>query len=128
MRIAIDITSIETNPDGIGQYTSNLMNALFSIDKENEYILYSTRPYETDKQNIVIPRHKLFPFKGIVWMMKVASHARKNKVDALISPSNHLFSILFNKSVPVIHDLTPVFYPQFYNWKGAATYKFGIKQ
>lgn len=127
MKIGIDITSVETNPDGIGNYTINLMNALFKIDKENEYFIYSTHPFQTDKINIVIPRLKLFPFKGIAWMVKVANHAKKINLDLLITPSNYLLSLLFNKTCPIIFDLTPVYHPEFYTWKGAMMYKFAIK-
>lgn len=127
MKIGIDITSIETSPDGTGQYISNLLDALFKIDKENEYILYSSQPYTTKKQNIVIRRHKILPFKGITWMKKVSNHAKKNDVDVLLSPSNHLFCMLFKKVISFVYDLTPIYYPEFYSWKDATVYKLGIK-
>ena len=127
MKIGIDITSIEFNPDGTGQYIVNLIDTLFKIDKSNEYILYSTHPYLTTKENVVIKRHKFFPFKGIAWMIKVSNHAKKNGIDILLSPSNHLFSILFNKTISFVYDITPIYYPQFYSPKDALIYKLGIK-
>lgn len=127
MKIGVDITSIETSPDGTGQYISNLLTALFKIDKKNEYVLYSTQPYTTQKQNIVIPMHKILPFKGITWMKKVSTHAKKNNIDILLSPSNHLFCLFFRKVISFVYDLTPIYYPEFYSWKDATVYKFGIK-
>jgi glycosyltransferase involved in cell wall biosynthesis len=127
MKIGIDISPIEDSPAGIGQYTANLLEALLDIDKTNEYVLYSTRPYETEKINIVIKRSKVLPFKGISWMIKVANHAKKSKIDLFISPSNHLFALLLKKVITFVYDISPILYPQFYSVKGAATYKYGIR-
>jgi len=43
MKIIIDIRHLtKTEPSGVGQYTQELLKALFDLDKENEYILFSS--------------------------------------------------------------------------------------
>lgn len=43
MKIVIDIRHLtKPNPSGVGQYTLELLKALFVLDKENEYILFSS--------------------------------------------------------------------------------------
>ena len=43
MRLVIDIRHLtKKEPSGVGQYTLELLKALFDLDKENEYILFSS--------------------------------------------------------------------------------------
>ena len=43
MRLVIDIRHLTNpNPSGIGQYTEELLRALFVLDATNEYILFSS--------------------------------------------------------------------------------------
>ena len=127
MKIAIDVLPAEVNPAGIGQYTLSIISTLFELDKENEYIIYSTKPFATDKKNVVIKKNKFLPLSGVMWMYKVAKHAKENGVDVLISPSNMLFPLLFPKTIQFIHDLGPVRFPQFFSKKGAFMYKWLVK-
>jgi glycosyltransferase involved in cell wall biosynthesis len=130
MKIAIDVTSTETNPAGIGQYTKNLIDTLLTQDQENEYVLYSNKPYPTQNpkhSNKIIKPNKLLPFKGVSWMLKVAGDAKRNNVDVLISPANFLFARLFPKTIQFVYDLSPIKYPQFFSKKASLFYKFLVK-
>ena len=43
MRIVIDVRHLtKSQPSGVGQYTAELLKALFDLDKANEYILFSS--------------------------------------------------------------------------------------
>lgn len=127
MKIGIDTSPVEQNPAGVGQYAINLINSLFRIDDKNEYIIYSTKPYKTDKENIVISKNSKYPFAGIFWMKRVSMDAKKRKVDILISPSNMLFALLFPKTIQFIYDLAPIYYSKFFSRKAVIMYKLLTK-
>jgi len=130
MRIGIDITSIESSPAGIGQYTKNLIGAVFKIDHDNEYYLFSKSKYDSNQKNVhneVVKVSNSLPFKGTRWMIKVARIAKKKNLDLLVSPSNHLFAILFPRTITIIHDLAPVYFPQYFSLKGVLSYKIGLR-
>lgn len=128
MKIAIDYTPVEQAPVGIGQYTLSLCSELIQQDDQNQYFIYSTKPILlAGAQNIVVSFPRRFPLKGVRWMLKVSKDLKRKKVDILISPSNHLFALIFPKTIQFIHDLAPVFYPQFFSKKFALFYKFTAK-
>ena len=128
MKIGIDLSPVENNPAGIGQYTISLISRLVELDGEDEFITYTTQPLFLPRTNNVVIRFPGFlPFKGIRWMLKVAHHAKSQKVDLFISPSNHLFSILLKNNLQMVHDLAPVKFPQFFSKKAALSYKFSTK-
>lgn len=127
MKIAIDISPAEQNPAGVGQYAINLINALFKLDNQNEYIIYSTKPYKSNKENIVIYKNSSLPFAGISWIRKVAYDAKRKKVDVLISPSNILFALLFPKTIQFIYDLGPIKHSRFFSRQSVFMYKLLTK-
>ncbi len=115
MRIAFDLSPVELNPAGIGQYTANLLSALTKLDENNEYITYTTSPLLSSKtENVVIKRPSFGPGKGLRWLRAVARDAKRRQVDIMISPSNHLLSWLFPRTIQFIHDLAPLKYPQYF--------------
>lgn len=128
MKIGIDITPGQNNPAGIGQYTNSLISKLVELDKVNEYFTFSSTPmFFPHTKNVVIKWPRSLPFKGIRWMINVSSYAKKHNLDLFISPSNHLFSKLFPRTIQFIHDLGPVKYPQFFSRKGSYIYGKGIQ-
>lgn len=128
--IAIDLSPAEVNPAGIGQYTINLTKSLISQDKTNNYLIYTTKPFESltfnapRVQNIVIPFPKDFRARGIRWMMNVTNDLKKRKADILLSYSNHFFSLSYPNTIQFIHDLAPIKYPQFFPTKARVVYPF----
>jgi glycosyltransferase involved in cell wall biosynthesis len=115
MRIAFDLSPVESNPAGIGQYTANLLSALTKQDEYNEYITYTTSPLLSSKtENVVIKRPSFGPGKGLRWLRAVARDAGRRQVDIMISPSNHILSWLFPRTIQFIHDLAPLKYPQYF--------------
>ncbi len=123
MKIGIDLSPTEGNPAGIGQYIISLFSKLAETDSGNEYVTFSTHPlFLPNTENVVVrwPRH--FPMKGIRWMMGVSAAARKRKVELLISPSNHLFTVFFGRTFQMIHDLAPLRFPKFFGLKARIIY------
>lgn len=128
LKIAVDITPIEDNPAGIGLYSENIVRQLIALDKKNEYILYSSKPYgKIQAQNIVLAKSRILPFKGLIWMKNLVADLRRQKIDFLISPSNLLLARLFPKTIQFVYDLGPILYPQFFSFKSALFYKLLIR-
>jgi glycosyltransferase involved in cell wall biosynthesis len=123
MKIGIDLSPTEGNPAGIGQYIISLFSKLAESDTDNQYVTFSTHPlFLPNTENVVVrwPRH--FPMKGIRWMIAVSSAARKRKIELLISTSNHMFTIFFGSTFQMIHDLAPLKFPKFFNFKARIIY------
>ncbi|MEI7580045.1 MAG: glycosyltransferase family 1 protein [bacterium] len=127
MRIGIDFTPVETAPAGIGQYTINLISKLTELAPLHQFFIYSTKPYLLHKTTNIVIKSRNLPGKGVIWMYQVGEHAKKHKIDVLISTSNHLFSLFFPQTIQFIHDLAPIKYPQFFSKKFALIYKFTTK-
>lgn len=127
MKITIDITSLAQKGTGIKEYTLNIVKNLLKIDNENEYVLYSWEKIDNDVISqiscyknyrlriINIPsflfflRDKIkFLFSGIIMPY----------TDIFFSPdfALPLFLKAKNKFI-IIHDLSFIIYPQFFNKK-----------
>jgi glycosyltransferase involved in cell wall biosynthesis len=127
MRIGFDLRSLQTGspPWGLGVYTSNLVNSLSRIDKENDYFLISHKGREFDtpfvfppefRENVLhVPR---FPkYLGVVRdRLMLKGELAKFKLDLVHFPSPFQLSLDFDlrrektRSVITIHDLTPLLY------------------
>ncbi|HOY46496.1 MAG TPA: glycosyltransferase family 1 protein [Candidatus Dojkabacteria bacterium] len=132
MLIAIDYSPAQINPAGIGQYCLNLTNALIKNDKSNKYLIFSKKPItdlvkSPNYRNIVIEPAKFGPGKGLRYMNKLASIAKQEKVDLLLSMSDHALALMFPKTLVFIHDLAPIKYPEFFPLKSRTIYKLGAK-
>ncbi len=128
MRIGIDLSPVEKDPAGIGQYTLSLFTELCKIDKANKYIAYTTAPFLfANAENRVIKVSRSLPAKGLRWIYAVSNDARRKKIDIMISPSNHIFTQFFPKTIQFIHDLAPIFYPQFFKRFAAIKYSSTCK-
>jgi len=132
MLIAIDYSPAQINPAGIGQYCLNLTNALIKNDKTNKYLIFSKKPItdlikSPNYKNIVIEPAKFGPGKGLRYMNKIATISKKEKVDLLLSMSDHALTLLFPKTMVFIHDLAPIKYPEFFPLKSRTIYKLGAK-
>lgn len=127
MKIGIDLSPIEKDPAGIGQYTLSLFSELCNQDRKNSYFIYTTTPFLfANATNKVIRVHKNLPANGLRWMWAVTKDIKKNKFDLFISPSNHLFAKLFPRTIQFVHDLAPLYYPEFFGRKGASKYKLTL--
>lgn len=128
MKIGIDLSPAEKDPAGIGQYALSLFTELCEQDKKNDYFVYTHSPFLfANAQNQVIRVRKNFPANGTRWMWAVSKDTKENKLDLFISPSNHLFSKLFPRTVQYVHDLAPLYYPEFFGRKSSIKYKNTLK-
>lgn len=128
MKIGIDLSPAEDDPAGIGQYSTSLFSELCKLDKANEYFIYTTTPLLfSSAENVVIKSSSKLPFKGARWMKSVSNDAKKRNLDLFISPSNHLFTLLFPKTIQFVHDLAPIKYPEYFGKRSSLKYKQTLK-
>ena len=127
MKIAIDLTPVEKSPAGIGQYTINLVSKLIEIDSTNEYFIYTTTPrLINNSENIVIKKPKGIA-SGLRWIMEASNDMKGREIDYLISPSNHIFTRFFPRTIQFIHDLAPIKFSEFFPRTASIKYKYTSK-
>lgn len=123
MKIGFDISMITKDKAGIGYYASELLSELI-LKSPHDYYLFTNSieniPEKFLKENIVVIE-KSKP--GFSWIFKVAKYSRKNKLDYFISPSNLAFGFLLKNTIQIVHDLSPVKYPNFFGRVGAFKYR-----
>lgn len=128
MKIGIDLSPSEKDPAGIGQYALSLFTELCRLDSKNEYFVYTHSPFLfANAENRVVRVRKNYPANGVRWMWAVSKDVQKNELNLFISPSNHLFSKLFPRTIQFIHDLAPLCYPEFFGRKASVKYKATVK-
>lgn len=137
-KIGIDIRCLcEESWSGVGEYTYNLLNTLFKIDRENEYFLFynsfsSTRYIEPLKKwnysNIHfcgsrIPNKLLNLSLKFLGVPKIDKLIRKN-LDYFLLPNLNFISLSREiKQLLVIHDLSFEIYPSFFSPKSVVWHK-----
>jgi glycosyltransferase involved in cell wall biosynthesis len=124
LRIGIDVSRTSREKTGVGYYISNLVGALASIDRDNEYVLY---PYfwhcfPPDYQNISIPNQANFQLhrdtRSLDQIIRAWRSAKPDRVlgpiDVLHSPNLTAPRLKKAKLVVTIHDLSFLVYPEFH--------------
>ncbi len=142
MNIGIDIrTLMSPVRAGVGEYTYELLNAIFAIDKTSQYFLYYNS-YSDVSQNI--PKwtqenihyiHTKWPNKLYNASIKIFGVPKVNKVklDYFFSPNFNFTSLPTDtrrvsmdatrhgfvkpKSILTVHDLSFEFFPEFFSFK-----------
>jgi len=126
MKIGIDIRSIGRQRTGDETYTKGLVSALLSIDKVNDYFLYTDTDNKSELKRIremlgpeclrnnvsIVP---VLPSSKLLWtMLFLSRRAKKDQLDLLhvqyISP---IFLTKKTALVSTIHDVSFKRYPQY---------------
>jgi len=130
MNIGVDIRPLMSPlRTGVGEYTFELLNALFQIDRKNQYFLFYNSYKNIDKylpdwkyDNVHIIKktwpNKLFNFcqKFLFWP-KIDSFASE-KLDYFFSPNLNFTALNKHvKKILTIHDLSFEFFPEFFSFK-----------
>lgn len=133
MNIGVDIRSLMSPiRSGVGEYTYNLLDNLFKIDKKNGYFLFYNS-FQSVAKDLPIVRwqnRESVKFCGFKWPNKLFNASLKflkwPKIDRLIAKDIDLFFIpnmqflsLSNqcKKVITVHDLSFERYPEFFSLK-----------
>ena len=141
MKIGIDIrTLMDARYSGVSEYTLNLLEAIFKIDKKNEYKLFYNSGHDVSRQipqfaydnvTVVSTRYPNKIFNNLmqrIW--------RRPKIDQLLGVDlffmpNIGFIALSpeGKKIITIHDLSYWRYPEFFSLKRRLWHKLiGVKK
>jgi glycosyltransferase involved in cell wall biosynthesis len=147
MNIGVDIRPLMTAPrTGVGEYTYELLNAIFNIDRENQYFLFynSSRDvsanipdWKYDNVKIIgshTPNKFFNTSLGLFGRPRLDKMCGAQKIDYWFSP-NLSFTTLSRevKYILTIHDLSFDFFPEFstrkqYFWHKAVRPKAQCKR
>ena len=136
MRIAIDLTSTPKNKTGIGRYLLNLVEALQTVDRENDYYLF-VQSDDVEGFNIYSPNFNVVPVDSsilrkthirIVWEQVVLPfRLKKLKIDVLHSPNFTCPYFCRVKKVVTFHDMTYFIHPEVHTPLKREMFKMYIK-
>ncbi|KKQ27382.1 MAG: Glycosyl transferase group 1 [Candidatus Magasanikbacteria bacterium GW2011_GWC2_37_14] len=135
MKIGVDIRCLmDKNRTGVGEYTYGLLNAIFEIDKINQYFLFYNSyqdisvyiPKWQQKNLHFIIKHwpnKFFNLLLSLRLIKLDKFAPV-KLDVWFSPNLHYTCLSRKiKQILTIHDLSFVILPECFPFKWRLAYK-----
>ncbi len=129
MRILVDIRHLaDKHKTGVGEYTTELLRALFEIDRENEYVLFSSgmnRAPALSTNHVRIPNKLLkistyFTGRPYLTTLESLHHSTTPPLpsDLVFLPNLNFTSLPSQtKYVLTIHDLSWNISPEFLSWK-----------
>ena len=121
LKIAIIADALDYQYAGIYYYTKELINALARIDKKNEYWIVRAKSEGDISKNVkeLIVPSKQFPGAGAYRLFVTIPKILAQKgIDIVVEPRHFgPFNLPKNiKRVTVIHDLSPIHYPQWHQF------------
>ena len=129
MNIGIDIRPLMTkNKTGVGEYTFELLNAVFKLDTKNQYYLFynaaknynlKTLPWQQDNIHYIEGHYpnKFFNLALLFKLIKIDQFIPV-KIDYWYAPNLNFFNL--DPQIPyalTIHDLSFELFPEFYTTK-----------
>lgn len=138
MRIGIDLRACQGSVSGgVPIYTENLVKHLLRIDHENHYVLFlnsfRSLPWDSTLEtwggpNVEIRRFN-FPNRFLNTSLFLWRYPYLDRliggVDLFVAPNLNFFSFSPRcRTILTVHDLSFVFYPSFYSFKGRWWHRF----
>lgn len=135
MNIGIDVRCLmEPRYSGVGEYTANLLNNLFEINKQNNYLLFYNAHGNYDKNlpkfNYPSVHYKKFNYPNKLLNASLA-FLKRPKVDQMLGGVDLFFAPHVSflalsascKKVLTVHDLSFIKFPEFFSGKQKLWYK-----
>jgi len=121
MKIAIIGDALDYQYAGIYYYTKEIINALAHIDKKNEYWIVREKSAGDISKNVkelIIPSRKIPGAGAYRLFVTIPKIVAQKGVDIVVEPRHFgPFNLPKNiKRVTVIHDLSPIHYPQWHQF------------
>jgi glycosyltransferase involved in cell wall biosynthesis len=134
MRIGINGRFLAAKRTGVQRAAYNLIRALVSVDRTNEYVLFTAEDQlhnpDWNHPNVTVVPSALREGETIrnhFWeQFTLPRLARKHRVDILHSPANLAPLFFKGRSIVHIHDLCFVVNPQWYSFSFRTLYNFII--
>ncbi len=147
MRILVDIRHLgQKEPSGVGQYTIELLRALFEIDQENEYVLFSSgrvkppcHPEESSTKDLlseeILPPpgrgqddkikflhletpNKLLNLRTLLLKNPTIDRHVRERIDLIWLPNLNITALPADiPTVITLHDLSWNHFPEFFSHK-----------
>jgi glycosyltransferase involved in cell wall biosynthesis len=132
MRILIIADPIDNQHAGIHVYTREMVKALAALPHKHEYILLREKQDDQfpELQQLRVPNiHLPIGFASIRLFFLIPYLALKHKADMVIEPAHFgPFNLPKRiKRVTIIHDLTPILFPQWHRWHSQILQKIFLK-
>ncbi|MEQ8702345.1 MAG: glycosyltransferase family 1 protein [Phaeodactylibacter sp.] len=132
MKIAILADPIDNQRGGVHVYTRELITALVEQDQANEYILVREKatPAIPGTQSLVVPNYRFgLVFAAFRMLFIIPFLLRRHKVDVVLEPAHFGPFNLPRRvhRVTVIHDLTPLLFPQYHLWHSQLLQRLFLK-
>jgi glycosyltransferase involved in cell wall biosynthesis len=138
MKIALDITQVQYQGTGIGNYTAQLTDGLLKIDDKNKYLLFGTsiRQYQTLKKfagKYKSAEQQIYPFPPTLTELIFNQYHHLpienfiGNIDIFHASDWSHPKVEKAKMVTTIHDLSPIIFPEYQHPKTIAVYKRGLK-
>ena len=132
MRIGIIADPIDNQSAGVHVYTKEMVLSLLQQDRVNEYIIIRQKKGEeidksyTNVKEIVVANSSLpIGYASLRLFLIIPFIFRREKVDVVIEPA-HFGPFNLPKSIKritVIHDLTPILFPEWHRWHSGVLQK-----
>jgi glycosyltransferase involved in cell wall biosynthesis len=133
MRVVILADPIDNQNAGVHVYTKEMVNAMIRTNTENEIILIREKHDHSIQgaKQIIIPNIRLpigFASFRLFFLVPIVVHYLK--ADIVIEPAHFgPFNLLRRiKRVTIIHDLTPILFPELHRWHSQILQKIFLKR
>lgn len=131
MKIAILADPLDNQSAGVYTYTKQLIEALAKYDTENEFLIVR----QTKDSKLLLPQLAVSNFKfpgyaSLRMFLIIPFILRKEKVDAVLEPAHFgPFNLPKRvKRITMIHDLTPLLFPQYHRFHSQLLQRIFLKR
>ena len=132
MKIAILADPLDNQNAGVHIYTKSLVEQLLNRNDEHEYILVRQKKDTLlPLKQIIVPNISLpIGYASLRLFFIIPYILRKEKVDVVIEPAHFgPFNLPKQiKRITIIHDLTPIKFPQFHRWHSQILQRIFLKR
>jgi len=131
MKIAILADAIDNQNAGVHVYTKNLIQALLKIDQKNQYIFIhpEKNSFFEKTTHYIVPRRKKIPGYETYRRWIQIPNIFKILAPDIIIETSHIGPFRTpkkSKRVTIIHDLTPIIFPQFHIKNSVIVHKIAL--
>lgn len=131
MRVAILADPLDNQSAGVHVYTKELVNAIIALGKEKHFVLIRQKvDNELPIEQVAVPNINLpIGFASLRLFFIVPYILRRLGVDAVFEPAHFgPFNLPKRiKRLTMIHDLTPILFPQYHRWHSQLLQKIFLR-
>src|SRR5680860_610949 len=126
-KIGVDGTAlVNMHPTGVELATTDLLQALFRVDRDNQYLIYTPTPLPINFKNLANVVERIIPPRRFWTQTALPKALKQDNLDVFWSPSNILPPKQSPKYLTTLHDIAFVIYPHVYKTSNRLMQMFGI--